>query len=496
MAKHWLKQTHPKYERERWQTIKRHLHGGIIDNLASHLVKKRQGESDQEYNARSDIASYVPHFQRAVLALAGMITQSEDDAERDWFGGELGSPERPDTPMGRLWTNIDGRGTDWSVLKTQALVDMIGFQWIPTLVEGVTRTGRSRSDVMDDGSVEIISPLAVMDWTRDPSGRLTQVKVKTHVMDRTSVKEDADPKPRWHVYKLEGVEVYRLPRDTDEEGPQLVRSQPYGPDGFQYRGRGGEPILPIYFTKVPVRASVGFMMAKFAEWLFNFRNTRNFHLWSSALARAWSDVTDESGRFDKDLWEKQQELLEEGSMHFPTEISYSAPPMDGADTRNETLEQEKEDFYSTFFQSYGQAATERTATEIRQDIAQSVGAYLTLQTEALDEWENDMMWRLAQVNAPNAGPEVWGAASVTRSTDFSELSVVDMLQDIRKGAFEEGKVPLGQQGKTEAAKTWAKAHDIDVNEQEIEDAVRIEQGTTDLLQRFREQSGEDGQLQL
>jgi hypothetical protein len=500
---HWLKQTHPDYHERRWRVIKRHLHGGILDNLSEHLVRKRQGEADQEFKSRADIASYVPHFQRAVLALAGMITQNEKDAERGWWDG-LGTPEEMDTPVGRLWQDIDGQGTDWPVLKTQALVDLTGFQKIWTLVEGVERLGdeRTQANARNDGSVTIMSPLAVKDWVRDDTGRLVEVKVEVEVDSRGSVMEDSSKQTRYHVYKLSGYQVWA----EGQDGPVNISAQvsgqaeggtiPYGPDGFTYTGQHGRDTLPIYPTRVPVRAPVGYMMAKFAEWLFNFRNTRNFHLWASALARMYSDMTDDSGHFDEDLFEKMQDLLKQGSKFFPKEIGYAAPPMDGAEVRNQTLEKEKEDFYSVFFQSYGQVATERTATEIRQDIAQSVGAYLTLQTEALDEWENDMLLRLGQVNAPDAGLETWNQAFVSRNTDFAELAVMETLQELRQGSFEGGQVPMGQTAKANAAKTWLNANDVDFDEQEVEDAVRVQNGTMDLVSRIRDQRGQDGGLEL
>jgi hypothetical protein len=498
---HWLNNTHKKYHGERWKIIKRHLHGTIVDNLDSALIRKRQGESKQEYLSRTDVASYVPHFQRAVLALAGMIIQNEKDAERSWSDG-LGSFGDMETPAGRLGEDLDGEGTAWDVVKTQALVDSIGFQEIWTLVEGVDRTGPSQADARSDGSVKTMSPLAVKDWVRDRTGRLIEVKVKSTRDPRTTVKDKPREQDIYTVYKTNGYEIWASEGDSavnisGQMSPQAEGGTiPYGPNGFQYQTRDGRAALPVYKTEVPVRAPVGYMMALFSEWLFNFRNVRNFHLWSSALARSFIEATDDNGRFDEELFQKVQDLLQEGSRFFPTELGYAAPPMDGAEVRNQTLKDEREDFYSVFFQSYGQVATERTATEIRQDIAQSVGAYLTLQTESLDEWENDMMWRLAQVNLPEASPDTWSDSSIQRNTDFSELSINETLREMRQGAFETGQVPLGATGKAEVAKTWAQAHNIEVDEEEIESATRIQEGREALTERIRSQNGESGDLDL
>jgi len=498
---HWLGNTHPNYHGHRWEVIKRHLHGTIVDDLDSALIRKRQGESGQEYRSRTDVASYVPHFQRAVLALAGMIIQNEKDAEREWSDG-LGEFGDMDTPAGRLGEDLDGEGTAWGVVKTQALVDSVGFQEIWTLVEGVDRTGPTQADVQSDGSVQTMSPIPVKDWVRDDTGRLIEVKVKSTRDPRTTVKDEPEEEDIYTVYKTEGYEVWvEDGGDATNISGQIADNVeggtiPYGPNGFQYETRDGRPALPIYRTEVPVRAPVGYMMALFSEWLFNFRNVRNFHLWSSALARSYIDAVDDNGRFDEEMFEKVSDLLKDGSRFFPTELGYASPSMDGAEVRNQTLKDEREDFYSVFFQSYGQVATERTATEIRQDIAQSVGAYLTLQTESLDEWENDMMWRLAQVNLPNADPDTWSDSNIDRNTDFSELAINETLREMREGAFEGGKVPIGATGKANVAKTWAQAHNIEFDEEEVESATRLQEGRESLVERVRSQNGEDGGLEL
>ncbi len=494
----WLDQKHPKYKGDQWKTVRAHLRGTILQELGSHLVEKGQGEAREAYQARKEIASYVPHYTRAVLALAGMIIQNESEMSRQWWPDDsvLGSPSTEGSVMSRLWRDVDGKGTDWEVLRTQSLVDQVGYQQVWTLIEGVGRRGSdgdspTLADAVDHGKIRLIDPMSVYDWATDETGRVVEVKVHSKRNTRTSVRESSEPEDIYHVFTLDGVEIWR---EADGE-PTMEERRPYGPNGFQYQGRDGRPTLPIYRTKVPVRSPVGYMMAKYAEWLFNFRNVRNFHLWSSALARMYTDATDSNDRFDEDTFTKFQDLLKEGSSFFPKEVGYAAPPMDGASARNETLEQETDNFYSVFFQSFGDVARERTATEINQQVAQSVGAYLTLQTQSLDEWENDALWRIAQVHAPGGGPDLWRQASVERSTDFSHVNVGERLQNIAESAFE-SKVPLGPEGRKNAAMKFADELGIDVLEGEVVDEVQAQSGRESLLRRFREQQGENGALEL
>lgn len=501
MPDSWLDHKNDEYNGRQMESVRAHLNGDVLNNVEKYLIRKNQGESEKAYESRKKIASYIPHYTRAVLALAGMIIQNEDEMRREWWTDpRLGDPNTDGSAMATLWRNVDGMGMDWNVMRTLSLVEQIGHQEVWTLVEGVTRMGGgddmpTLADALNSGRVRIINPLAVHDWVEDSTGRLVSVKVESEVDRRQSVMQPTNKEKRYHVFSLDGMTEWR----KGEEGPQQVSSSPYGPGGFTYEGRDGRPVLPIFRTKVPVRSPVGFLMAQFAEWLFNFRNMRNFHLWSSALARAWTDATDDAGRLDEDMYDKIIELVKEGASWFPAELGYSAPPMEGASTRNDTLEEETENFYSVFFQSFGDVARERTATEINQQVAQSVGAYLTLQTQSLDEWENDVLWRIAQVNAPDAGPSLWGEAEVERSTDFSQINVGQQIQNLSESAFK-GPVPLGDTGRVNAAMKFADLMNIPVVEQEIRDDVQSQGGVQNILQRIRQQnpenSPENGEMNL
>lgn len=489
MSDSWLDAKNPNYNGKRLEKVRAHLDGGVLHDVEKHLTRKNQGESDKAYKARKSIASYIPHYTRAVLALAGMIIQNEDEMERNWWSdNRLGAPDIEGSAMSTLWRNVDGMGMDWNVMRTLSLVEQIAHQEVWTLVEGVSRISAdgtpTLADALNSGRVRIINPVAVHDWVRDSTGRLTSVKVESEIDNRQSVTEEPDREKRYTVFTLDGTTEWR----KSEDGPQQVSSlSAYGPGEFTYEGRDGRKILPIFRTKVPVRSPVGYLMAQFAEWIFNFRNMRNFHLWSSALARAWTDATDDAGRLDEDMYDKIKQLAKEGESWFPAKLGYSAPPMEGASVRNETLESETENFYSVFFQSFGDVARERTATEINQQVAQSVGAYLTLQTQSLDEWENDVLWRIAQVNAPDAGPSLWDEANVSRSTDFSQVNVGEQIQNLSENAFG-SRVPLGETGRINAAKKFAELMNIQVVDEEIRDDVRSQGGVQNILQRIREQN--------
>ena len=490
MAKRWPQQTHDSYEGKKWKAVRAHLSGSVVGELERYLIRKRQAEPQAVYDTRKDIASYVPHYSRAILSLAGMIMGNEDDAERSWWDNEtLGAPDEEGTVMARLSENVDGKGTDWDVHLTQVLNRLNGYQRLWGIVEGVERKAEGEeptlADAQSEGHVRWISPLAVKDWTRGRSGQMTEVQVEYQIDRRGGVKEKHDKVTRWNVYTLDGVEVWEETEDA-EEGPRLVGDRPYGPDGFQWEGRDGQPILPIWTTVVPVPMDVGYLMAKYATWLFNFRNMRNYHLWTTGVANGWVDATDDNGKFNQKLFQEVKKAAKETDKNvYPIEVGYSAPPMDGVTARNDTLQDERDAFYTTFFQSYGDAAREATATEIRHDVAQGVAAYLTLVVRALDEYENDALWRLAQVHEPEAGPEVWGEASVERSDDFDPENIRERIAQLKDAVFGRNTVPADEGTKVQTAKSIFEMLNVPYDEEGIEDAVAQRERRTRLRQGQR-----------
>jgi hypothetical protein len=467
----WITQQHDDYLGDKWRYIHDHLQGAILDELDRHLTRKIQGESDVGYRMRKRIASYIPHFARAVVSLAGMVTQAQHDSPYMWWDDttEMAAPDIEGSVMSRLWTNVDGQGMDWPTMSARALIKMGAYQRIWGLVEGIPREPAgdddmpTMADARGDSTAHVIDPLAVLDWVVD-DGRLVSVKLKSMHEGRSSVTEKAHEVERYYVYEIGGYSVFEK---GDDGEPVEVDSGSY-----TYKDGAGREALPIWTTKVPIDTPIGFLMARLAGWLFNLRNMRNFHLWASGLPSAYADCADKEGRWQESLWDLVQDLKKEGSSLFPTEIGYSAPPMDGAEVRNQTLEQETEAFFLTFFQSYGDAAAQKTATEVRQDIAQGVAAYLSLLTTALDEWESEAMLRLAQNHMPDADLDVWKQASVSRSKDFNPKSIQETISTLRSSLYGPNAVPAGETAKMSGARMIWDALGVEYDVGEVREAVR------------------------
>ena len=74
------------------------------------------------------------------------------------------------------------------------------------------------------------------------------------------------------------------------------------------------------------------------------------------------------------------------------------------------------------FEDYGDAAKEKTATEIKLDSQTGIDSFLTYLAGALDEFENNALYRYSQAELPDQ-PQYWGDARVSRPLDFTPVDV-------------------------------------------------------------------------
>lgn len=470
----WLKQTSSYYDAhvDGWEVAEDHLSGAAgTDQVHRYLKQKEQGESDEAYGVRQEIADYTPHYMRAVISLAGMVFAQEDEAERSWGEDALGAPEAEGSIMRRLSRDADGKGTNWETLFKQAAIDIIAKREIWCIAEGVRRA--EDGTAIDSGSIRIIPPESVYDVV-EKDGRPVEVKVKSERDTRESVKQEEAIEEEFFVYTLGGYEVWQS--GEGEGSATRVGGAPYGGEGnpgFRYYATpdANTAVLPIFRVEAPIRTNVGYLMAKKATAIYNMESARDWHLWASCFARLVIESVENSdspaATFDE-RWSRTLELMMEGSTVMPGPAQYISPPMDGATVRNETIDRKIEDFYHTFFQSYGDAAQERTATEIQQDARSGVAAYLGLLAGALDEAENGALWRLEQINFPGE-PERWDTSHVRRQRDFSPVDVEAAIEGLTTRWVGDAPLPLTEGVAARVVQQVAKQDGVSVSEEEAEE---------------------------
>lgn len=464
----WLTYTSRDYDAEvdKWNYVADHLEGTVIDDkkIEKYLHRRQQGESDDAYTERKNIADYTPHFARAALTLAGMLWAVDYDARRRWTkeddGEGLGDPREEGTKMHRLWQNSDGQGTNWPTLWKGATIDAIAYQRFFVLVEGVQRDDAGR--VTAEPSVRIVPPQSVLRVVRDDAGRPSSVKVKTTVDVERSQRRPFKTEERYLIFDEEGVETWRQVKEGklfyegEKPAEEMVGQKRFygGPNnpGFRYLDVDlRTPILPIFEVSIPIRANLGYIMARKANSIFNQQNTLDFLLWISCFPKLFADVKGPDGKFDSKQWDTLIDNIAKGFNVLPGAGNrFDAPPTGPAEIKHKILAHKVIEFFATFFQAYGDAASERTATEIRQDFRAGVEAFLTLLGTTMDEAENAALWRLEQIEFPGKD-EVWGGAFVERSTDFQPVSIEQRIESLVRHFMPNGKVPLDVETSLEIA---------------------------------------------
>lgn len=172
-----------------------------------------------------------------------------------------------------------------------------------------------------------------------------------------------------------------------------------------FRHPDGRARCPFRFVGVPIRRDLGYQMAMVANNLLNHGSTVDWRFWTACINRLHIDTGEDQQTKITDLIGA---IREHGQSIVVTRgggsASYINPSQEPAQAAWEVLKEKVRDFFVTFFRSYAnEAATQRTATEIRQQNDLGVEAYLVMLAKALDEAENFAFAMIEQAVRPPAG---------------------------------------------------------------------------------------------
>ena len=147
-------------------------------------------------------------------------------------------------------------------------------------------------------------------------------------------------------------------------------------------------------------------------------------------------------RFDPVHYDKIAAAFKAGSSIIPgAGGKFAAPSMEAAASKQAIIKSMREDFYTTFFQSYGDRAAQKTATESAQDFAQTTQAFLSMLATSINEAENEIMWRVEQAYEP-ARPNLWGSAHVGWTKNFASVQDPnERINSLVDRTMPGGKVP-------------------------------------------------------
>jgi len=465
--KSWLRHEHPEYRRnkKRWQTTRDAYTADLLDSekISGYLVRKSQGESPEAYNERCQLADYTNHFATLVEELAGMIFAVEAKANRtysDEDGNGLGQHDDLDTPIGRLYQDADGRGNGWLTVFKQMAIELVH-----SMKGWVVADATAESPM-----VRIFPALSVPNWKYDAEG-LSDVILKESADVRGSIMDEPGQEDRYVHYHRDGWTRYRITKDESGNESEQVLEEGFWPRGFE--DPSGRPALPIFPISLPMPRQVGWIMAKKCIAIFNRESERDNLLRTANfpfLVIPGDEVhfTAQTKGIEKGGRALQSYVGEEGI----ADPSFIAPDSGPATVATDVLKRKVEEFYYTGFKEYGDAAREKTATEIRHEVAQGVGAFLQLLKAALDDAENGALWRIEQIEFDDRGK--WFNSRVERSEDFAIEDPQVLAEKLASRYLgKDQAVPIGKKGVISLVQQLAGYDGLTVSETELEAAVNL-----------------------
>lgn len=423
----------------------------VRDGHRLHLIRRSQGETLEAYRERVYVSRFPAHMSRVVTSYTGTLMQGEDKAQRQW-GDALGTPEDEDTDMARYWTDIDGEDTSMPQ-KTLAVADRLTTshrQWY--LVDPpADPDGRARLHLLSEGDV--------VNWvSRD--GRLVDVLVKEQADTRSSIEEQGEGQETYIRYTLDGWTRYR----QDSGSTTILEQQEWG-FGFWQTPDRERRRLPVGYVDLMLDEPVGYNLARGNKYLYNLLSDLRWGL----RRTSFSKLTPRNETLTEKEFELAARSIEEGHNFLPFPADYPSPDANIFATAYDIFQEEVRDYYITAFQSYEDSARERTATEIQQDAQSGRFSFLSVLARAVDEWENDVLYLLHQVERPNE-PQTWREASVTRSQDFQPLDAQERADKLMRSVFG-STVPVGASGEIDTAKQITNLLGIDADDDDITEAV-------------------------
>jgi hypothetical protein len=453
----WLDIRHPYWLKNnaKWRYARDVYTGEVLDaeKISDYLIRKGTGETEQAFNERRALADFTSHFGLCADALAGMLFHVEDDATR--LFGDLGTDDDPASVMGKLYRDADGQKTGYATLWKQLGIELVitHRHWVQVdIVQGAAR-------------ILLWEPERVVDWIEDETG-YAMVRICENVDTRTKLEHEPGSIKQYLVITRGGWQRYREVKKANKTVAVL-----FGPPGtHRYEDAAGHLQLPIFPVELPLRRNVGFPLAKKNVAIFNKESERD-HLLRAANFPKFLIVGDET------VFRSVSAEVQKGAFGIPDDPNTSkshqfiAPPTTSIEIATKVLDQKVEQFYKTFFREYSHTAQEKTATEVRQDTASGVGAFLQMLKAGLDDAENETLWRLEQAVYPNDRTK-WHKARVERDDNFQPLNVDEEIERLRIRYFgQTTAVPISREARIEVLRQIAAWDGMPFNKESAGTAV-------------------------
>lgn len=446
--KHYSEYRHPEYDanQKKWDFAQKVYDATAYDavNIGDFLPKKVQRESEQAYEERKLLLDPQMHFPTGIDSLVGVMFDAEKEADRIWQDPEkiegLGDPKDDNSISSRLLKNADGDDTNWDFIPKQSAIKFTLKKKLWGLIDGRPKDEDGNS--IGDARFKIIDPETVVNWfENEKTGVLEWVLVKERRDTRKSYKEDPSLQDGFVEYTLEGWRRFHL----DKDGNEIEDGN--GSYAYYTTKARNQRALPIYCTEIVLPRNPGYTWAKKSNAIQNFESRLDFaHMTITFALLQFAGNSDNFEKFKKEFKEGMNVL----NVHPESSRDHKFLTQDSSyfDTSEKRLAKKIEDFYKNMFKDFGDAAAQRTAQEIRLESKSGIEAFLSLLVGAVDEFENQALWRISQVYFPNT-PDVWGDAFVNRTADFAPKDVDAALQKLKDRYVGEGPLPVDNKTRAE-----------------------------------------------
>jgi len=390
-----------------------------------YLHRKVQAETNEAYYERILTSEPILVFPTAVDSLNGIAFSKQDETKREW--GAFGDPEEKSSIAYQLMHDADGKGTNWQPMMKKVAIKQTVLHRVWGVVEGVVEDDEGNE--ISQPCIKAVNPQSVVNWFPD-TGRPKEVLIKEKKDIRSSIKdEEGADVDTYILYTLDGWIRYK----DGEGGPEEVESGEYN---YYTDSSKEQRCLPVFYVDIPMPRDLGYLLAMKQNHIFNAKSIRDFSVRNMSFAFLKLVATENQfDDFIADIAKGFRVVRQDPESTQSHE--YIAPPSDYLTEAGEILEKDKEDFMLSAFRSYGDAAKQVTATEIRQESRSGVEAFLNLLISSVDEFENRALFLLEQAYFSES-VENWGQAFVKRSTNFQPEDVNQAFEQI-VGAVQKGK---------------------------------------------------------
>jgi len=492
--KHYSSYRHPEWKanHEKWVYAQKVYDGTAYDRkkfdtneIQQFIPKKVQRESAEAYLERLQLLDPQMHFPTGIDSLVGVMFDAEKEADRKWQGEGiegLGDPDDTGSIAYRLSRNADGDNTNWDFIPKQVAIKFSLKQTMWGLVDG--RPKDEAGESVGDARFKVIDPECVINWY-EQNGRLTWVLVKERIDMRDSYKDDPDLGTAFVEYLPDGWRRFRI----DDKGNEHDLGS--GSYSFFSSVEKKNHILPIFRSQIPLPRNPGYLWAKKANAIQNFESRLDFaHMTITfALLQVATGDQDDFMSFLQDFKKGMNVLnIDPNSSRDHKFLQQDSSFFDASEAR---LGKKIKDFYKNMFKDYGDAAAQRTAQEIRLESKSGIEAYLSLLVGAIDEFENEALWRISQVYFPKQ-TKVWGDAHVERTADFAPDNIDKVLSGLQNRYLGGKPVPLPPEGLAQVIKRIAMEDNIDLSAVSDEQIMSLAQQISINEMQFNQLQGQMG----